>query len=120
MASVFLMTDVVGSTALWESHEQAMPAVLERHDEIVHRAVAAVGGRVFKHTGDGMIAVFDEPAPAIAAARDACAGLATESWAIPGELRIRSSLHSGPATERNGDFFGPALNRRTNQRRGPP
>ena len=29
----------------------------------------------------------------------------------PGEVRIRSSLHAGPATERDGDFFGPALNR---------
>ena len=45
------MTDVVGSTALWESYEPVMPAVLERHDEIVHGAVAAVGGRVFKHAG---------------------------------------------------------------------
>ena len=60
MTSVFLMAHVVGSTALWESHEQAMPAILARHDEIVHGAVAAVGGRVFKHTGDGMIAVFDD------------------------------------------------------------
>jgi predicted ATPase len=105
------MTDVVGSTALWESYEPVMPAVLERHDEIVHGAVAAVGGRVFKHTGDGMIAVFDDAEPAIAAAQDACAGLAAESWVIPGEVRIRSSLHAGPVTERDGDFFGPVLNR---------
>ena len=111
VAGVFLMTDVVGSTALWEAHEQAMPAVLARHDEIVHGAVAAVGGRVFKHTGDGMIAVFDEAEPAIAAARSACDGLTTESWSIPGEIRIRSSLHTGTATERDGDYFGPALNR---------
>ena len=105
------MTDVVGSTALWESHEQAMPAVLARHDEIVHGAVAGVGGQVFKHTGDGMIAVFDDAEPAIAAARGACDGLAAESWSIPGEIRIRASLHAGAATERDGDFFGPALNR---------
>jgi class 3 adenylate cyclase len=30
---VFFMTDVVGSTALWESHGQVMPVVLARHDE---------------------------------------------------------------------------------------
>lgn len=108
---VFLMTDVVGSTALWESHEAVMPATLARHDEIVHGAVNAAGGRVFKHTGDGMIAVFDDAEPAIGAARDACAGLAGESWTVPNGIRIRTSLHSGPATERDGDFFGPALNR---------
>lgn len=105
------MTDVVGSTALWESHGEVMPAVLARHDEIVHGAVAGVGGRVFKHTGDGMIAVFDDAEPAIVAARGACDGLAAESWSIRGQIRIRASLHAGPATERDGDFFGPALNR---------
>ena len=108
---VFLMTDVVGSTALWESHEAAMPTTLARHDEIVHGAVVAAGGRVFKHTGDGMIAVFDDAEPAIGAARDACAAVAGESWTVPDGIRIRTSLHSGPATERGGDFFGPALNR---------
>jgi predicted ATPase len=105
------MTDVVGSTALWESHEPVMPATLARHDEIVHGAVAAAGGRVFKHTGDGMIAAFDDAEPAILAARDASGGLADESWTVPGGVRIRTSLHAGPATERGGDFFGPALNR---------
>ena len=43
---VFLMTDVVGSTGQWERHEREMPAVLARHDEVVHGAVAGAGGRV--------------------------------------------------------------------------
>lgn len=108
---VFLMTDVVGSTGLWEAHAPVMPAVLARHDDIVHGAVAASGGRVFKHTGDGMIAAFDDAEPALIAARTAGGGLATESWPIADGIRIRTSLHAGPATERDGDFFGPALNR---------
>ena len=111
MPKVFLMTDVVGSTGLWEAHEPVMPAVLARHDDIVHGAVAAAGGRVFKHTGDGMIAAFDDAEPALLAARTAGRGLSGESWPIPGGIKVRTSLHSGPATERDGDFFGPALNR---------
>ncbi len=111
MPKVFLMTDVVGSTGLWEKHESAMPKVLARHDDIVHGAVAAAGGRMFKHTGDGMIAAFDDAEPALIAARAAGGGLAAESWPISDGIRIRTSLHSGPATERDGDFFGPALNR---------
>lgn len=111
MPRVFLMTDVVGSTALWELHENLMPTVLARHDEIVHGAVSDAGGRVFKHTGDGMIAMFDDGEPAIGAARAACGALAGESWSVPDGIRIRTSLHAGPATERDGDFFGPALNR---------
>lgn len=53
---VFVMTDVVGSTALWETHGDAMRAALEVHDELVHGAMQSAGRRVFKHTGDGMIA----------------------------------------------------------------
>jgi len=54
------MSDVVGSTALWEAHGDGMRAALEVHDGLVHGAVESTGGRVFKHTGDGMIAVFDD------------------------------------------------------------
>ena len=56
--AVFVMTDVVGSTALWEAHGDSMRSALEAHDGLVHGAVESAGGRVFKHTGDGMIAAF--------------------------------------------------------------
>ncbi len=108
---VFLMTDVVGSTSLWELFGDEMPAVLARHDELVHGAVAAAGGTVFKHTGDGMIAVFDDADQAAAAAAAALRELRFADWSPLGELRIRCSIHAGPATERDGDYFGPSLNR---------
>lgn len=111
MTFVFLMTDVVGSTSLWEQFGDEMPEVLARHDDIVHGAVAAAGGTVFKHTGDGMIAVFDDPDGAAGAAVDALAALASANWSPLEGLRIRCSIHAGPATERDGDYFGPSLNR---------
>ena len=40
----FLLTDVVGSTELWERSPQAMDQALARHDEIVVDTVAAEGG----------------------------------------------------------------------------
>lgn len=48
---MFVMTDVVGSTALWEAHGDAMGAALAEHDRVVHGAMAVNGGMVFKHTG---------------------------------------------------------------------
>ena len=57
---VFVMTDVVGSTALWEAHGDAMRRSLEVHDDVLARAMSGAGGRVFKHTGDGMIAAFGD------------------------------------------------------------
>lgn len=61
----FLFTDIEGSSGLWEADEVAMRATLERHDELLGDCVQAVGGVVFKHTGDGVCAVFSEAGAAI-------------------------------------------------------
>ena len=37
--------------------------------------------------------------------------LAAASWPAGFELRVRIALHTGEAHERDGDYFGPALNR---------
>ena len=111
MTFVFLMTDVVGSTALWEHFGDEMPDVLAHHDDLVHGAVGAASGTVFKHTGDGMIAVFDNSDAAVGAAAHALAALASADWSPLDGIRIRCSIHAGPATERDGDYFGPSLNR---------
>jgi class 3 adenylate cyclase len=110
-ASVFVMTDVVGSTALWESYGEEMRRALEQHDVLVHSAMERAGGRVFKHTGDGMIAAFDDADEAASAALDAVGKLATADWGATGALRVRTAVHAGQATERNGDFFGPPVNK---------
>ena len=110
-ASVFVMSDVVGSTALWEAHGDAMRAALETHDGLVHGAVESAGGRVFKHTGDGMIAVFDDADAAVVAALGAVGALAGGEWGDTGPLEIRVSVHAGAASERGGDFFGPPVNK---------
>lgn len=83
VTSVFLMTDVEGSTSLWERFGDEMPSALAQHDEIVHGSVAAHEGEVFKHTGDGMIAVFEGVDAAVAAARRAIEGLAAAEWGPP-------------------------------------
>jgi predicted ATPase/class 3 adenylate cyclase len=107
---VFVMTDVVGSTALWETHGDAMRAALEVHDSLVHGAMQSAGGRVFKHTGDGMIAAFDEADGAIAGALHAVDALTSSQWGDTGPLHVRVSVHAGSASERDGDFFGPPVN----------
>src|SRR5262249_48934606 len=37
--------------------------------------------------------------------------LQAEEWAETGPLRIRASLHTGEAQERDNDYFGPTVNR---------
>lgn len=98
----FLFTDIEGSTARWAEHPDAMRAALADHDATLRAAVAEHGGKVFKHTGDGIAAVFPAATEAVAAAMEAQQRL---------ELPVRMGLHSGEADERDGDWFGPTLNR---------
>lgn len=107
----FLFTDIEGSTPLWDSFPDAMGVALARHDEILRSAIAANGGHVFSTAGDGVGAVFSRAANAIAAALAAQRDLSAEAWVGGPVLRVRMGVHTGEAEERDGDFFGPAVNR---------
>src|SRR5439155_13264519 len=63
----WLFSDIESSTTLWEQHPQAMRGALARHDAIMHSAITAYNGMVFKTVGDSVYAVFDRPADARAA-----------------------------------------------------
>ncbi len=107
----FLFTDIVGSTALWEAQPVEMGVAVARHDAIVREAISSTGGHVFASGGDGVAAVFARAGDAICAAVSAQAGLVAEVWPAPTRLQVRMGVHSGEADERNGDFFGAAVNR---------
>jgi predicted ATPase/class 3 adenylate cyclase len=109
--STFLITDIEGSTRLWETHGPVMGAALAQHDRILRAAIEGARGTVIKTTGDGMLAIFDDAATAIAASLAAQRALRDASWGETGPLRVRMALHSGTAESRDGDYFGPALNR---------
>lgn len=61
----FLFSDIEGSTRLWEAFPSAMNGAISRYDELLHGTVEQNGGEVFKHTGDGMAAVFPDSCSAI-------------------------------------------------------
>jgi predicted ATPase/class 3 adenylate cyclase len=98
----FLFTDIEGSTRRWQADRAAMQAALAAHDEVLRRNVERHRGQVVKHTGDGIMAVFASANDAVAAAVGAQAEL---------ELPVRMGLHTGEAELRDGDYFGPTLNR---------
>jgi predicted ATPase len=87
-----------------------MRTALERHDRILHDAMAAHGGFVFSRGGDGMAMAFQRAADAVRAAVEAQRALLDESWPSGVVLRVRMGLHTGEADERDGDYFGPPLN----------
>jgi predicted ATPase len=98
----FLFTDVEGSTRRWEADAEGMRQALAAHDEVLRRAIKAHGGRLFKHTGDGVCAAFASPRSAVDAAVAAQRAL---------ELPVRMGIATGEAELRGGDYFGAVLNR---------
>ena len=107
----FLFTDIEGSTRLWETAPAAMEGALARHDVILREAVDEHGGVVFSTGGDGLAAAFGRAGDAVVAAVDAQRRLQAEPWPEATLLRVRMGLHTGEAQERDGDFFGPPVNR---------
>ncbi len=101
----FLFTDVQGSTTLWEREPAAMQKATERHNAILHAAVANHGGRVFKIVGDGFQAAFPLPLLALQAALAAQHGLAAAAWETTEPLFVRMGLHSGPAEVSGDDYI---------------
>ncbi|MGI9613947.1 MAG: adenylate/guanylate cyclase domain-containing protein, partial [Acidimicrobiales bacterium] len=107
----FLFTDIERSTQQWETAAGEMASAVERHDEILHAAIERYNGHVFSTTGDGFAAVFHRAADAVEAAIDAQRTLQAERWPSPVSVKVRMGLHTGEATERGGDYCGPAVNR---------
>lgn len=103
----FLFTDIEGSTRLWEQDAGAMSGVLARHDDLLRAAITAHHGQVFKTVGDAFCAIFDHAADGLNAAVAIQNGLREADLPV----RVRMALHTGPAEERDGDYFGPTLNR---------
>jgi class 3 adenylate cyclase len=101
----FLFTDVEGSAGRWERDEAAMNEALAGHDAVVRAAIAHQGGYVFSTAGDSFAAAFTTPLLAVSAAIDAQRELGD------GGLRVRMAVHVGEAHERDGDYFGPTVNR---------
>ncbi|MGO9873780.1 MAG: adenylate/guanylate cyclase domain-containing protein, partial [Acidimicrobiia bacterium] len=106
----FLFTDIEGSTQLWESAPEAMRPALERHDVLLRAAIDTRRGYLVKATGDGVHAAFDHADDALAAAIAIQDALSVESWPDGATVRVRMGVHTGEASERDGDYFGPEVN----------
>jgi class 3 adenylate cyclase/DNA polymerase III delta prime subunit len=85
-----LFTDIVGSTdRLRDVGDAAWAGLLVRYYGVIRAALAAHGGREVDTVGDGFLARFDAPAPAVRAAAAVLAGVK------PLGIEIRVGLHTG-------------------------
>jgi len=111
MELAYLFTDVEGSSRLWEAHAAAMEPALARHDEIITQAVESAGGAIVKGTGDGFMAAFTLPGEAVTAAVDAQLAFSQADFSAVEGLPVRMGIHFGQSQPRDGDYYGPAVNR---------
>ena len=99
-----LFTDVVGSTKLAaEKGDQQWKELLQRHNDIARNEFRKHAGTEVKSTGDGFLASFLGPTPAINCATAIRARLA--GLGIP----IRAGIHTGECDMRAGDLSGLAV-----------
>ena len=103
----FLLTDIEGSTRLWESEPEAMEVALRRHDRVLAGVIEEYGGRVItsRGEGDGFFAFFPSAVAAVEAAGVCQLRLGREEWPTGIALRVRTGLHTGEARLRGRDYI---------------
>jgi predicted ATPase/class 3 adenylate cyclase len=103
----FLLTDIEGSTRLWESEPEAMEVALQRHDRLLAEVIESHGGAVVTSRGEGdsFFAVFHSAVSAVEAAGMCQLRLGREVWPANMALRVRMGLHTGEVRVRGGDHL---------------
>ena len=109
----FLLTDIVGSTAMWRANPEATLRAVTRHRQLIHRCIERYGGVLPKDQGEGdsVFAAFERATDAVAAASALQVALTEEPWPEGASVRVRVAVHSGEAEIRDGNYYGSALSR---------
>jgi class 3 adenylate cyclase len=110
----FLLTDIEGSTRLWETDSEAMSVAVARSYSVLEDAIGSHGGvrPVEQGEGDSVVAAFARASDALVAALAAQTTLHAEAWPTTRPLRVRIALHTADAQLRDeGNYFGQAVNR---------
>jgi class 3 adenylate cyclase len=102
-----MVTDIVGSTELTARLGDLAALELVRvHDALIRRGLALHHGREVKHTGDGIMAAFDNIANAVGAAADIQRRFCEYNLEASEDLRIRIGIDVGEPVSDQKDLFG--------------
>ncbi len=105
----FLLTDLVDSTRLWQDDPQAMGRAVADHERIVREALERWSAYEFGTAGDSFAAAFSSAVDAVRCAIDIQTALRSNDWGGIA-LTARIGVHTGQADERDGRYFGSAVN----------
>ena len=102
-----MFTDIVGSTAMTGRLGDTRAVEMVRaHDALVRRALNDRNGRVVKHTGDGIMASFDDPKACVDCARAIQQAFEAFNLASKEKLRVRIGIDVGEPVADSNDLFG--------------
>ena len=105
--ATFVFADIAGFTALTEAHgDHDAAALVADFCRSVRAELPASGGREVKTIGDAVMLAIPDPAEAILLGLR----ITHELMRGHGAPAVRVGLHHGPAVEREGDYFGAAVN----------
>ena len=109
----FVMTDIVGSTRLWDGSASSAGAAIGRHNAIVVEQVQRHRGQVVEagREGDSFLAVFRQASDAVLGAISLQRALATEAWPEGAAITVRVGVHTGEAEPHANHYVGGALYR---------
>ncbi|MGA8097735.1 MAG: adenylate/guanylate cyclase domain-containing protein [Candidatus Cybelea sp.] len=107
----FLFSDIEASTRRWERYGDSMRDAVRRHDRILRSEIERWQGYIFKTIGDAFCAAFWTASDALGAAVEVQRRLGRENFGAVDGLSVRMAIHLGEADERDGDYFGGAVNR---------
>jgi class 3 adenylate cyclase len=109
----FLMTDVAGSTRMWEERPDIAGGILERHETLIRTIVHKRGGTLMRSKGEGdsTFSVFAKACGAVIAAVEIQRALQREPWPDGMDVRVRAASYTDEVELRHGDYRGPAPNR---------
>ena len=111
--AAILAADVVGYSRLIEADEEGTLNRLNvLRAELIDPLLSSRGGRVFKTTGDGILAEFASVVDALRCATEVQAALARRNVPLPPERRLvfRIGLNVGDIVIEDGDMLGDGVN----------
>jgi adenylate cyclase len=103
-----MFTDIVGSTDFTQTHGDAKHfEMVQAHDRIVRAALQEFAGREIKHTGDGIMAAFDDAALGVRAAQRVQREIKAHREVAPEiGMGLRIGLAAGEPIKAGNDLFG--------------
>lgn len=105
---VLMFTDIVGSTAM--THEKgnlAAQEVVRAHNRVVRDALSKTGGKEIKHTGDGIMASFENVPGSLLATQQMQLMIRMHNDQAPDvPLKVKIGINAGRVVMEENDLFG--------------